>query len=95
MRAIATATPPSPATAGNSSPDDQLRYVLERLQKLGATYFVLEPCVDQRAEYRFYCKISRGGNPQVTQPFWCFDRDPLKAMTHVLKQVEEWQSGGG
>ncbi|MGO9114094.1 MAG: hypothetical protein ACLP9L_33175 [Thermoguttaceae bacterium] len=81
--------------AGSSSRDDQLKHVLDRLRQLGATYFVLEPCGDQNGEFRFYCRMSIGGNPQVTKPFWCFDGDALKAMTQVLKQVEDWQSGGG
>ena len=81
--------------AGGSSPNNQLKYVLDRLQKLGATYFVLEPCGDEKREFRFFCRMSIGGNPRVTQPFWCFDSDPLRAMTQVLKQVEDWQSGGG
>jgi hypothetical protein len=81
--------------AGGSARDNQLRYILDRLRQLGATYFVLEPCGDKNGQYRFYCRMSMGGNSQVTKPFWCFDSDALKAMTQVLKQVEDWQSGGG
>jgi hypothetical protein len=79
----------------NLPSDDRLKYVIQRLRQLGATYFVLEPCGDEKAGFRFYCRMSIGGNPQVIKPFWYFDGDPLKAMTQVLKQVEEWQSGGG
>lgn len=82
-------------SAGGPSCNDQLKYVLGRLQKLGATYFVLDTYGDEAREFRFYCKMSIGGNPHVTKPFWCFDGDPLKAVTQVLKQVEDWQSGGG
>ena len=89
----APASPSGPA--GGSSSSNEIKYVLERLQKLGATYFVLEPCGDEKREFRFFCRMSIGGNPRVTQPFWCFDNDPMKAMTRVLKQVEDWQSGGG
>ena len=84
-----------PGSTGNSAPNDQLNYVLGRLRQLGATYFVLEPCGDEKREFRFFCQMSIGGNSRVTRPFWCFDGDPLKAMTRVLKQVEDWQSGGG
>jgi hypothetical protein len=85
----------APGPARSSSTNNQLKYVLDRLRQLGATYFVLEPCGDEKGEFRFYCRMSIGGNPRVTKPFWCFDGDPLKAMTQVLRQVEEWQTGGG
>jgi hypothetical protein len=83
------------ATAASSSPSDQFKFVQDRLRQLGATYYLLETCGDQKREFRFYCRMSIGGNPRVTKPFWCFDGDPLKAMTQVLKQVEDWQSAGG
>jgi hypothetical protein len=82
-------------TSSNTSANNQLMVVVKRLQELGATYFVLELCGDQKDSFRFFCKMSIGGNPQVTKPFWSFDRDPLKAMMRVLKQVEESQIGGG
>jgi len=81
--------------ASSLSPSDQFKYVQDRLRQLGATYYVLETCGDEKRDFRFYCRMSLGGNPRVTKPFWCFDRDPLKAMTLVLKQVEDWQTGGG
>ena len=81
--------------ASSLSPSDQFKYVQDRLRQLGATYFVLETCGDAKHDFRFYCRMSMGGNPRVTKPFWCFDSDPLKAMTGVLKQVEDWQTGGG
>ncbi len=81
--------------ANSSSSNNQLKYVVDRLQKLGATYFVLEPCGNEKREFRFFCQMSIGGNPRVTKPFWCFDGDPLLAMTRVLKQVEDWQGNGG
>ena len=82
-------------SAGNSLPSDQFKYVQDRLRQMGATYYVLETCGDEKREFRFYCRMSIGGNPRVTKPFWCFNSDPLKAMTEVLKQIEDWQSGGG
>jgi hypothetical protein len=82
-------------SAGNSSPSDQFNYVQVRLRQLGATYYLLETCGDEKREFRFYCKMSIGGNPRFTQPFWSCDGDPLKAMTQVLKQVEDWRSSGG
>jgi hypothetical protein len=82
------------ASQGTSA-DNQLKLIVERLQKLGATYFVLEPSGERKDMFRFYCKMSISGNPTVTKPFWSFDSDPLRAMTQVLKQVEEWQTRGG
>lgn len=79
----------------NSLSGDQFKYVQDRLRQLGATYYVLETCGDVKRDFRFYCRMSMGGNPRVTKPFWCFDSDPLKAMIQVLKQVEDWQTGGG
>ena len=81
-----------PCAAGGPSRDDQFKYVSERLKQLGATYFVLESSGDH--ELRFLCKMAVGGNPQVTKSFWSFDADALKAMTLVLRQVEDWQRGG-
>ena len=69
--------------------------VLDRLKKLGATYFLLETYGDEVRQFRFYCRMAIGGNPRVTKHFWCSDSDPLKAMTQVLKQVQDSQVGGG
>ena len=84
-----------PSGSAASLSNNQLWNVLDRLQKLGATYFVLEPCGDEKREFRFLCRMAIGGNPRVTKLFWCFDGDPMKAMNQVLKQVEEWQGRGG
>lgn len=96
---LAMGHPDTPAClsglAGSTSSNNQLKFVLDRLQKLGATYFVLDTYGDEIREFRFFCRMSIGGNPRVTKPFWCSDSDPLKAMTQVLKQVEDWQVGGG
>ena len=77
------------------TPDDQFKLVQQRLRQLGATYYILETFGDETREFRFYCRMSVGGNPHVSKPFWCTDGNALKAMTGVLKQVEEWRSGGG
>ena len=83
------------SAALSSPPSDQFEYVQDRLRKMGATYYLLETCGDAKREFRFYCKMSIGGNPRVTRPFWSVEADPLKAMTMVLKQIEDWQTGGG
>lgn len=84
-----------PSTSVSLPPGDQLNYVLDRLRQLGATYYLLETCGNEKREFRFYCKMAVGGNRGMTQPFWCIDSEPLKAMTAVLQQVQDWQSGGG
>ena len=86
----APACPPEPVSS--SSPSDRFCHIQDRLRQLGATYYLLETCGDEKGEFRFYCKISVGGNPRVTKGFWCYDNDPMKAMTAVLKQVEDWSS---
>jgi hypothetical protein len=88
--------PASPAgTTSSSFPTDQFKYVQDRLRQLGATYYLLETCGNEKREFRFYCRMSIGGDPRVTKSFSCFDCDPLKAMTQVLKLVEDWQTRGG
>jgi len=84
-------------TVGNGTPpsDAQFKHVHERLKQLGATYYLLEAWGDHSDAFRFYCRMSIGGNSHVTRPFYCVDADPLKAMNNVLQQVEDWQKGGG
>jgi hypothetical protein len=79
------------APDGKSSSSDQCKRVLDRLRQLGSTDEVLDICGDEKGKYRFRCKVSVGGDPQVTKPFCCVDNDPVKAETAVLKQVEDWQ----
>jgi hypothetical protein len=74
--------------------DALFKEIQDRLRQLGATYYLLESCGDQSADYRFYCRMSIGGNPQVTRSFQSTDSEPLKAMSKVLQQIEDWQKGG-
>ncbi len=90
-----TAPPVGASASDGRSADapsgDKFKYVQDRLRQLGATYYLLEAWGDQKREFRFYCKMAIGGNPQFTKPFWSVDGDPLKAMTQVLQQVEGWR----
>ena len=61
------------------------------LRQQGATYYLLETVGGQQPNYRFYCKMSIGGNPNYTRPFEASDADPLRAMSLVLQQVEAWR----
>ena len=63
------------------------------LRQQGATYYLLEAWGGQQPSYRFYCKMSIGGNPNYTHPFEAVDADPLRAMSLVLQQVEAWRAG--
>jgi hypothetical protein len=86
----ASEPPPLPPRAATSDP---YTYIQDRLRQLGATYYLLESWGDQRHEFRFYCRMAVGGNPQYTHAFWAIDSDPLRAMGEVLRQVEQWRSG--
>jgi hypothetical protein len=66
-----------------------------KLQRFGATYYVLEAWGSDQQLFRFYCKMAVGGNADYTHCFEATDADPLQAMLHVLKQVEAWREGEG
>lgn len=64
----------------------------QRLQQLGATYYLLEHCGNN--QYRFFCRMATPGDPRLTQDFQQIDPDPLRAMSRVVEQVELWWAGG-
>ena len=74
--------------------DARFKQIQQRLQQLGATYYLLETWGDQNDAYRFYCRMAIGGNQHVTKAFNSVAHEPLVAMTNVLQQVESWQKGG-
>lgn len=81
---------PAPAAA----PAGETSQTLERrLRELGATYYLLEYLGTNSQHYRFYCKMSIAGNPNLTRPFEATDSDPVQAMRHVLDQVQKWRAG--
>jgi hypothetical protein len=84
----AALSPPPPSAAQN----DPFTLIENRLRQLGATYFLLESRGDQQQQYRFYCKMALGGNPNYTRCFEAVDAEPLRAMSQVLQQVESWTS---
>jgi hypothetical protein len=73
---------------------DPFRSIQERLQELGATYYLLESWGNQQQMYRFYCRMAVGGNADYTHFFEATGSDPLQAMLQVLRQVETWRQGG-
>lgn len=87
-----TAFPPV-ATPPSSGHIDQFTAIQQRLQQLGATYYLLETWGSDRNLYRFYCTMAVGGNANYTRCFEQTDRDPLQAMAKVLSEVEAWRAG--
>ena len=85
--AAAGRSPEASATA------DPFSYTQDRLRKMGATYYLLESWGGQQRLYRFYCKMAVGGNPNYTRYFEAIEPDPLRAMSQVLQQVENWRLG--
>jgi hypothetical protein len=87
--------PTSPSLPSNSSTASApFTQIQDRLKQLGATYYLLETWGNQQQLYRFYCKMSVGGNTNYTHCFEHISSDPMQAMSEVLKQVENWRSGG-
>ena len=92
--APAHAAPVSPPAATTPKPAaDPFLHTQQRLQQLGATYYLLESWGGQQQLYRFYCKMAVGGNPNYTRYFEAIESDPLRAMSQVLGQVESWRAG--
>jgi hypothetical protein len=89
----ASSVPQLPAS-GHSDPDATIKAIHTRLKQLGATYYLLEPCGDRMESFRCFCKVAVGGNPHFTRNFQQIDADPVKAMTMVLQQIEDWQKHG-
>ncbi len=69
------------------------REIQKRLQKLGATYYVLESWGNNQQLYRFFCKMAVAGNADYVHCFEATHSDPLRAMEQVLQEVESWRGG--
>ena len=80
----------SPA-AFNRPHIDRFTHIQNRLQELGATYYLLETLGTQ-GSYRFYCRMAVGGNATFIKWFEATDPDPLTAMTKVLDEAETWRA---
>jgi hypothetical protein len=77
-----------------SDPDATITAIHERLKQLGATYYVLEPYGERMESFRCFCKVAIGGNPHFTRNFQQIDADPIRAMSTVLQQIEDWRKHG-
>lgn len=69
----------------------EFRRVGDRLQQLGATYYLLESWGSGEPLYRFSCRVAVVQSADYTHCFEATNPDPLKAMLLVLQQVEDWQ----
>jgi hypothetical protein len=91
------AAPPVVHVAGASAAampaGDAFRAIQDRLQQMGATYYLLESWGTRQQMYRFYCKMAIGGSADYTRYFEATSDDPLQAMKQVLREVEAWREG--
>jgi hypothetical protein len=78
--------------AATVTTDEKFRRAEIRLRELGATHYMLETWGADNNRYRFVCKMSVGGNAEVTRYFQAIDDNPWQAMQTVLEQVEDWRS---
>jgi hypothetical protein len=94
---VATAAAPAAAAiaAPPRNPEDRLHELGSRLQRLGATYYVLESWGNDQQLYRFYCKVAVAGSADYTHCFEATRADPLEAMREVVRQVEAWKNDEG
>lgn len=94
----ATVAPPigrvaAPSVAAPArSAEDRLQELGVRLQRLGATYYVLESWGNDQQLYRCYCKAAVAGSADYTHCFEAIHADPLEAMRQVVRQVEAWKN---
>jgi hypothetical protein len=85
-------TPGMPDTPNAASNYDGIP---ERLEQLGATYYVLESWGNNLELYRFHCKMAVTDSADYTRCFEATDADPHQAMQQVLQQVESWRQRAG
>jgi hypothetical protein len=84
--------PAALASAQSLTSGDQFKHIHQRLQELGATYYLLESWGNQHDYYRFYCQMAIGDSPGCSRPFQATHSDPIQAMAQVLRQVESWRA---
>jgi len=82
-----------PANRGAGVAKEGFSQIEHRLRELGAAYYLLETWGKSGELYRFHCKVSVAGNPHHTRHFDATDDDPVRAMSRVLEQVEQFRAG--
>jgi hypothetical protein len=89
--------PPLPlapaATAKAAVAPTNCREIQDRLERLGATHYVLESWGNDQQLYRFCCTMAVAGNADYVHCFEATHSDPLRAMQQVLQQIETWREG--
>jgi hypothetical protein len=70
--------------------DDRLATLQRRLEQLGATYYRLESWGNEGPRFRFECRVAFERASPCTRHFEATDRDPMRAVAAVLRQVETW-----
>jgi hypothetical protein len=96
--ALPEATPaafadPIPPQDPKPQPIDRMEYMRERLKVLGAAYYRLETTDAASETFRFQCKMCSPANPNYVRYFEATASDPMRAVQHVLDQVEMWLNG--
>lgn len=66
---------------------------IDRLNALGIRDFQLQPGV-RDGEFLFSCRLNARTNPRITRRFEAEASEPLEAVTEVLRQIDDWRSGG-
>jgi hypothetical protein len=79
------ATPPTATEPGSPTSKE----IEQRLQRLGATYYLLETWGNNEQLYRFSCRAAAGAS--FTRYFEAVEADPAQAMLKVLRQLEAWR----
>lgn len=80
----------TPQIPGGAPPADRAGWIQHRLQTLGADWYRLESLAGDGETFRFQCKMGSPTNPNYVRYFEATSPEPLRAMQHVLDQVDAW-----
>jgi hypothetical protein len=79
------AEPRSPGTS------QAWKQAVGRLNALGIRDFELQPG-ERAGEFNFSCRFASRANPRVIHRFEADAADPLEAVNHVLRQLDDWRA---
>ena len=86
MQAVPTRRRPEESRATSRS----WKAAVARLNALGIREYEFQPG-EREGEIHFSCRFVSRRNPRVMQRFEAEAGDPLEAVEHVLKQIDEWK----
>ena len=66
------------------------REAQRRLERVGAARYCLETWGDQ-GQFRFSCSVPLKSNAQFNRRFEAQSHEPMRAVEHVLDEIERWQ----